>query len=235
MAPRYTGTVDGMDDGDSSDIHEVVEGVPAEMVWRGEYVEDVYAAGLVEGGNDDDDGIFRILTEHDEEEEEKERVSGVSDVVYHHDVEDDVPGISADVGGEEDFVARLQESIQRDLPKVKVSKEFQRMLDAVEKEEEEQGGHGLVAEEESHDRKREERHAHEDDHQELLKETSEVTHGVDLGRHAASGPTRDEGEMESMIQGLVKSMNDTFPSGAGGMFGHDDDDDDDWHEFEVSP
>lgn len=109
------------------------------------------------------------------------------------------------------------------------------MLDAVEKEEEEQGGHGLVAEEESHDRKREERHAHEDDHQELLKETSEVTHGVDLGRHAASGPTRDEGEMESMIQGLVKSMNDTFPSGAGGMFGHDDDDDDDWHEFEVSP
>eukprot|EP00889_Picochlorum_renovo_P007222 jgi/Picre1/34252/NNA_001726.t1 len=198
MAPRHAGTVDGMDDGDSSDIHEVVEGVPPEMVWRGEYVEDVYAAGL-------------------EEEEEKEPVSGVSDVVYHHDDDDDdVPGISADVGGEEDFVARLQESIQRDLPKVKVSKEFQRMLDAVEKEEEEQGGHGLVTEEESHDRKGEERHADEDDHQELLKETSEVTHGVDLGRHAASGPTRDEGEMESMIQGLVKSMNDTFPSGAGG-------------------
>ncbi|KAI8111485.1 hypothetical protein M9435_003985 [Picochlorum sp. BPE23] len=223
MAPRHAGTVDGMDDGDSSDIHEVVEGVPPEMVWRGEYVEDVYAAGLVEGGNDDDDdddGIFRILTEHDEEEdveEEKEPVSGVSDVAYHDDDDDDdVPGISADVGGEEDFVARLQESIQRDLPKVKVSKEFQRMLDAVEKEEEEQGGHGLVTEEESHDKKREERHADEDDHQELLKETSEVTHDVDLGRHAASGPTRDEGEMESMIQGLVKSMNDTFPSGAGG-------------------
>jgi hypothetical protein len=111
-----------MDDGDSSDIHEVVEGVPPEMVWRGEYVEDVYAAGLVEGGNDDDDddGIFRILTEHDEEEEdveEEEPVSGVSDVVYHDDDDDDVPGISADVGGEEDFVARLQASIQRDLPK----------------------------------------------------------------------------------------------------------------------
>lgn len=120
--------------------------------------------------------------------------------------------------------------------RVKVSKEFQRMLDAVEKEEEEQGGHGLVTEEESHNRKREDRHAHDDDddHQELLKETSEVTHGVDLGQHASSNPTNDEGEMESMIQGLVKSMNDTFPSGAGGMFGHDDDDDD-WHKFEISP
>jgi hypothetical protein len=108
---------------DSSDIYEVVEGVPAEMVWRGEYVEDVYAAGLVEGGNnDEEEDIFRILTEHDDDdEEEEERVSGVPDAVYHDDDDDDddddVPGISADVGGEEDFVARLQESIQRDLPK----------------------------------------------------------------------------------------------------------------------
>lgn len=124
------------------------------------------------------------------------------------------------------------------LCRVKVSKEFQQMLDAVEKEEEEQGGHGLVTEDEADERKRERRHTQDsgdgDGFQELLRETSEVTHGVDLGGDAASNSTKDDGEMESMIQGLVKSMNDTFPSGTVGMFGHDDDADD-WHEFEISP
>lgn len=124
MAPdiRHSETADpqGIDrEDDSTDVHDVVEGVPAEMVWRGEYgVEEAYADGLVEGGNDDDDDddIFRILTEHDDNDDHHhERAVGVSDDAFY--VDDDVGSKAADAGGEEDFVARLQDSIQRDLPK----------------------------------------------------------------------------------------------------------------------
>ena len=109
--------VPGVDREDESSIQGSIGGVPPEMVWRGE--EEVYAAGLVgaQGDNDDDDDIFGILTGYEDE-------SGVSDVSHRRcEEEEEDDAMAALLRGErgedveEDFVAKLQESIQRDLPK----------------------------------------------------------------------------------------------------------------------
>lgn len=112
--------VPGVDREDESSIQGSIEGVPPEMVWRGEedeYVEEVYAAGLVAAQGDNDDDIFGILTGYED-------ASGVSDVSHRRcEEEEEDDAMAALLRGErgedveEDFVAKLQESIQRDLPK----------------------------------------------------------------------------------------------------------------------
>eukprot|EP00890_Picochlorum_soloecismus_P003711 jgi/Picsp_1/4340/NSC_01847-R1_---NA--- len=107
-----------------------------ELRWRGEFEYD-YDSGLAEDPAtillDDGSNVIDIEEEHvnsgsvTEILEDGIRNIGVSWESDHAAV---VSGPACEE--EEDFVKRLQESIERDLPKVQISKEFQAMLDAVE-------------------------------------------------------------------------------------------------------